>query len=86
MHSWQEYADGRGAMHTGGTTVSVYGEDYARLAKQISMDELVTRSRGEWKGKTAYLEFGVTFRHAMRVDIEEAFSNCYFAKATLDAD
>lgn len=75
-----------GLTHTGGTTVSVYGEDYAELAKHISMDDLVARSRGEWQGKTVYLEFGVTFRHPISAEIEEAFSYCYFAKTTLGAD
>ena len=64
----------------GGETVSIYGEDFAPLAENITLSELTARGKTEWAGQTVYLCFTVTFQKALDAKRTAGNSSGYFVK------
>lgn len=50
---------------SGGERVSVYGPDGTLLAKNISWQEVLSRGKTEWSGRTVYLYYSVRFTGPM---------------------
>ena len=70
----------KGVEIEGGETVSVYGEDFAPMAENITLPELTARGKTEWAGRTVYLCFTVTFRTALDAERTAGTSSGYFVK------
>lgn len=70
----------KGVEIEGGETVSIYGEDFALLAENITLSELTARGKAEWAGRTVYLYFDVTFRMTGNSKYAAGTSSGYFVK------
>ncbi len=85
--TWDEnfelsYSMEEGITYRGGEKFHVYGEDYTELAKAISRDELIAKSKTDWADKTVYIQFGGVFYHKINDEITENVENAYFVKTT----
>ncbi len=72
---------GVGVLTSGGETCDVYDENFDLIGEGLTIDEVVEKGEGEWKGRSLYVYFKVKFYVPITGQWEKATMNGYFIRA-----